>query len=148
MKRLRSPTDVIGSDNALVFLGAGASWDSGHPLGDAAAAGIIRACFEVAGFGKVMARIDRATAHSVQSVWPRLEVVLDVLDKYMPGSSSKVIDTFSSVGVSSTQQILAGRCLESWLWLTTNFDDQIERALDSVGKSYRPIVSRRAMMKI
>jgi tetratricopeptide (TPR) repeat protein len=148
MKRLRSLADVVRSHDAVVFLGAGASWDSGLPLGDAAAAGIIRACFEVAGFGKVMARIDRATAHSVQSIWPRVEVVLDVLDKYLPGSSSEVIETFSSVGVSSTQQVLAGCCLESWLWLTTNFDDQIERALDSLGKTYRSIVSRRAMMKI
>jgi len=71
--------------SGVVFLGAGASLDSGLPLGDQAATGIIRACFHAAGLTSILADLQRHRS-SATTPWPRFEVVLDFLEEYPPGA--------------------------------------------------------------
>jgi tetratricopeptide (TPR) repeat protein len=107
-------------DDLVLFLGAGASYDSGLPLGDEAASHLVKALLEAIGV--------QHSEQEIPSKWPRFEVVVDFLEQYIPDAALSIVNTFSGVGLSSTHQILAKRSKPGWLWLTTNFDDQIERA--------------------
>jgi tetratricopeptide (TPR) repeat protein len=133
--------------SGVVFLGAGASLDSGLPLGDQAATGIIRACFHAAGLTSILADLQRHRG-SATTPWPRFEVVLDFLEEYLPGAASEILATFNNVGISAVHQLLAESLKGHWLWLTTNFDNQIERALTARGDKFVVLRSRRQIPQI
>jgi tetratricopeptide (TPR) repeat protein len=139
--------EFIRGTSGVVFLGAGASLDSGLPLGDQAATGIIRACFHAAGLTSIFADLQRHRS-SGPAPWPRFEVVLDFLEEYLPGAAAEILATFNNVGISAVHQQLAASLKGHWLWLTTNFDDQIERALASGGDKFIVLHSRRQIPRI
>jgi len=141
-------SDFIGESTGIVFLGAGASRDSGLPLGDAAATGIIRECFRAAGLMRIFGELERTRSSGQLSLWPRFEVVLDFLEEYLPGAAADILETFKGVGISATHRLLADNLKGHWLWLTTNFDDQIERALRSVGAPCTVLRSRRQIEQV
>lgn len=144
MVRLR---EFVRESSGVIFLGAGASIDSGLPLGDQAAIGIIRECFRAAGLVRIFMGLERyRTRGSV--AWPRFEVVLDFLEEYLPGTAAEILGTFNDVGISSVHQLLAGNLKGHWLWLTTNFDDQIERALAASDANFIVLRSRRQIPQI
>lgn len=107
-------------NDLVVFLGAGASCDSGLPLGDEAAARFVKGIF---------ADLDAKCPDDEPSQkWPRFEVVVDILEQYIPKSAVGLVKTFEGIGLGATHQLLAELSRPGWLWLTTNFDDQLERA--------------------
>jgi len=140
--------DFTGETGGVVFLGAGASIDSGLPLGDEAAAAIIRACFRATGLARIFVDLERTRASGQPALWPRFEVVLDFMEQYLPGSALEVLETFKDVGISAVHQLLAEHLKGHWLWLTTNFDDQIERALTATGAKYTVLRSRGQIAQI
>jgi hypothetical protein len=100
--------------NLVLLLGAGASVDSGLPAGDRAARLLVEGIFSL---------FQIKLCDDQISEWPRLEVVIDYLDKYESGSALSIVKTFAGIGFSPTIQTLAKRSKPGWLWLTTNFDD-------------------------
>lgn len=126
---------LIGEDDLVVFLGAGASHDSGLDLGDDASARLVMGLFEVLGLEHPMPE--------GSGKWPRLEVVVDFLEKHVPTAALSIVRTFAGVGLASTHKILARRSQPGWLWLTTNFDDQIERANREIAQRLLSVVVNR-----
>ena len=136
---------LLDDPHLCVLLGAGAGWDSGLPLGDAAAVTIIQRAFETVAPSKVWESLEEKSAgeDAGNGSWPRFEVVLSTLAKYLPSAPRELLETFSGVGMSSTHQFLASRRERPTLWLTTNFDDLIERSLGP--RPFRVVASRREM---
>lgn len=134
---------ILSSPEPVIFLGAGASWDSGLPLGDSAAEKIVEACFRRGGCDDLWSRV----AVDGAPPWPRFEVVLDILSTYLPAAPVGIVSTFRGLGLASTHRFLAESDI-SPLVLSTNFDDQMERALSSVGKEFRVVSSRSAMRNL
>jgi tetratricopeptide (TPR) repeat protein len=139
--------ELIRETSGVVFLGAGASLDSGLPLGDQAATQIVRECFRAAGLMGILTGLERHRTHG-PALWPRFEVVLDFLEEYLPGAAAEILATFNNVGISAVHQLLAVSLKGHWLWLTTNFDDQIERALTIGGAKCIVLRSRRQIPQI
>jgi hypothetical protein len=82
--------EFIRETSGIVFLGAGASLDSGLPLGDQAATGIIRECFRATGLLRILTDLEsRPVGHAL---WPRFEVVLDLLEEYLPGAAGQILE--------------------------------------------------------
>src|ERR1700734_3436917 len=98
--------EFIRETSGVVFLGAGASLDSGLPLGDQAATGIIRECFHAAGLTGIFTDLERHRTHG-PAPWPRFEVVLDFLEEYLPGAAAEILGTFNNLGISAVHQLLA-----------------------------------------
>jgi tetratricopeptide (TPR) repeat protein len=140
-------SEFVRETSGVAFLGAGASLDSGLPLGDQAATGIIRACFRAAGLLRIFRDLERHRT-SGPVAWPRFEVVLGFLEEYLPGTAAEILGTFNHIGVSAVHQQLAENFKGHWLWLTTNFDDQIERALTASGANCIVLRSRRQIPQI
>jgi len=132
---------LLNNPKTAIFLGAGASWDSGLPLGDAASHGIIEAAFSTLGLSDLCAEIETATGRAGQ--WPRFEVAVSTLATYLPQSPQDILGSFVGIGLSSTHKIIASCSSCNRIWLTTNFDDQIERALKQAGQNVEVISSRR-----
>ena len=138
---------LLAAPSSVIFLGAGASWDSGLPLGDAAAATIIEEGFRRLGMENEFARLDRVSGDGTGS-WPRFETTLDMLSTYLPAAPLEIVRAFPGIGLASTHQLLAALAEEPRLWLTTNFDDQIERALSAAGRPFEVISDRDRMAGI
>lgn len=128
------------------MLGAGASMDSGLPLGDDAADSIISACSEAVDPGKSWDGLTRSDDRVRILKWPRFEIVLSTIAKYIPAAPKEILETFIGVGLSRTQRYLGRSSGNSWLWLTTNFDDQIEQALR--GRDFTVVADRAAMLSL
>jgi len=137
--------EILVNPQTTFFVGAGASWDSGLPLGDSASTMIISALFRSIGERELWRQLN----NNINEVgWPRFEVTLSSIMKYLPNSSQEIIATFSGIGVSSTHLLLSSLSSRPRIWLTTNFDDQIERALFEKGQELNIISSREAMTQI
>ncbi len=139
--------DFLRENSGIVFLGAGASFDSGLPLGDEAAVRIVRAGFHAAGLMPILKELEHRPTHGI-ALWPRFEVVLDFFDEFLRGAAYEVLRTFNNVGISAVHQLLAENLKGHWLWLTTNFDDQIERALAAGGAKYTVLRTRNQIPSI
>lgn len=126
----------------VIFLGAGASWDSGLPLGDNAAKFIIKSAFQKANLLPVYQKLNN---HN--ETWPRFEVVMSILSNYIHESVVDILKTFNNNGISSTHRFLSSS-LQPAIWLTTNFDNQIEISLDELKLKYKVISSRNDFNKI
>lgn len=73
--------------------------------------------------------------------WPRFEVLIEIIFQFSPELIKPILGAFNDVGIASTQLYLANldrRCI----WLTTNFDNQIEKALYKQNKAYKVIRNR------
>jgi len=116
----------------VIFLGAGATCDSGLPQGDAAAEAVVRGLFEVTSPEDLYPSVR----------WPRFEAVMERLDESVADAATAIISAFAGIGLAAVPQMLASISEPPWLWITTNFDDQIERALGSHSKRFRVIVKR------
>jgi tetratricopeptide (TPR) repeat protein len=128
----------IWKQNDLVlFLGAGASFDSGLPLGDGGAKQIIEEILR-------SLQIEVGRDHWPQK-WPRFEVVVDILEQYIPRSALAIVKCFAGIGLGATHTALARLSQEGWVFLTTNFDDQCERAHREIGKDLQVIRNRSRM---
>jgi tetratricopeptide (TPR) repeat protein len=124
-----------------IFLGAGASWDSGLPLGDNAAKYIINSLFNNLSLSSNYAKLVEYEQQKQTKLWPRFEVVVGIFEEYLNNSSKLIIETFLDCGISSTCQSLAKiRCNK--IWFTTNFDNQIELALQKNNIRYEVFVNR------
>lgn len=135
---------ILENNSSVIFLGAGASYDSGLPLGNEAAEKVVSACFRALGLQHHCDALSRCDS-SRSSAWPRLEVVLDIVARYIADAPAGIIRTFQDVGLSSANQFLANHSQYSWLWLTTNFDNQIERALGLRGITPFVVAKRQQM---
>ena len=133
---------ALRAPNATFFLGAGASWDCGLPLGLQAAHGIVQACFERIGATHVW---DSLEISKGKGSWPRFEVVLDFIATHCPNLVKPILSSFRGIGQASTPLLLATHASPSAIWLTTNFDDQIEQALLCARRKVR-VCSDRAQM--
>jgi tetratricopeptide (TPR) repeat protein len=131
--------EIVTNPRTIYFLGAGASWDSGLPLGDDCSNIIIRNAFSHINRIDLWNKICKFAALNKVNLWPRFEVLLDVFSEYIPLFPLEIVKTFKNVGLSSTHQFLSQNCKGPHLWLTTNFDDQIERCLANLGHSFRVI---------
>lgn len=145
MTRVASQSDVLKrilqEEEIIVFLGAGASWDSGLPMGNGAAKKLVEACFIEAGLEEVIPDEFESDSESESVRWPRFEVVLDILSRHQPTAPTDIVATFLDAGLASTHQLLASLPARVNI-VTTNFDDQMERAFSSAGKPYRAISTR------
>ncbi|MCK9209578.1 MAG: SIR2 family protein [Ignavibacteriaceae bacterium] len=131
----------------ILFLGAGASWDSGLPLGDNAASFMIRSCFKNTDLQKIWDDFLRYEANHKSSKWPRFEVVIKTFEDYIKDSAIKIIKTFFDCGISSTVMTLA-KLKTDRIWITTNFDNQIELALEKENKIYKVFTDREEIANI
>lgn len=137
--------ELLSDPRLCILLGAGAGWDSGLPLGDGAAVSIIQRAFAAVAPPAVWQRFEEEAGSGSlgHGSWPRFEVVLSTLARYLPSAPRDLLETFAGLGMSSTHQLLAMRCDAPTLWLTTNFDDLIERSLGP--RPFRVVASRREM---
>jgi tetratricopeptide (TPR) repeat protein len=134
--------------NTLVFfLGAGASWDSGLPLGDAAARYIVKSVFTNIGLDYLYKICEKYEAERKISIWPRFEVVIKIFNDYILNSTVPILETFLNCGISSTCLTLA-KLKARKVWLTTNFDNQIELALDREGVNYQVFTDKQKISNI
>lgn len=124
----------------IVFLGAGASFDTGLPLGDTGARQIVEDIFQEL-------RIECGNDKSLRK-WPRFEVVVDILEQYIPGSALSIVKSFAGIGLGATHKALAKLSRAGWVFLTTNFDDQCERAHKEIGKGVHVIRNRARINEI
>ncbi|MCK5851124.1 MAG: tetratricopeptide repeat protein [Kiritimatiellae bacterium] len=134
---------ILESPEIIVFLGAGACWDSGLPMGDKAAELLVDACFEAGGISD----FQPTPTASDKSSWPRFEVVLDVLSRYIPSAPADIVESFLGIGQASTHRFLAGLPGKVNV-LTTNFDDQMERAFTEYSVPFKVISSRSEMQEV
>jgi tetratricopeptide (TPR) repeat protein len=134
---------VVNAMECVIFLGAGASHDSGLPLGNTAARFILHTAFNEMHQARAWTQLNRQIG---DEYWPRFEVVLETLSKYIPGAPIEMISCFAGIGLSSTQKFLANLGSGPKLWLTTNFDDQIERALADL--PFRVVTERNEMREL
>jgi tetratricopeptide (TPR) repeat protein len=125
-------TSILRMDNLVVFLGAGAVCDSGLPVGNAPSKAIVRSLFETTELKDLRPQVE----------WPRLEAVMTRLDETLPNAAIQIAGTFAKIGLGTVPQILASISQPSWVWLTTNFDDQIERALELHSRQHQVLVRR------
>jgi tetratricopeptide (TPR) repeat protein len=139
---------ALRATKGTIFMGAGASFDSGLPLGDAAARDVVHAIFVETGLEQLLHQLQPDAYPSEPLRWPRFEVVLDTIANYLPDGPLEILRTFQNVGLSSTHQFLAAHISTPHLWLTTNFDNQIESALMLAGQSYITIAKRGEMIEI
>ena len=137
--------EVLGAalhSSPVIFLGAGACWDSGLPMGDEAATLIVRSAFHHAGLEKLCCEMESDPNFKG---WSRFEVVLDCFSRYIADFPVRIARTFSKSGLASTHRFLVAHLPGATLWLTTNFDYQIERSLEEAHREYRSISSCRML---
>jgi len=146
MKNCRHLRETLRQKDTVPFLGAGASVGSGLPLGDAAANYMVKSLFRRLGRETEWFRLNPERAKPIG--WPRFEVVCGSLSRYVTDTAAAVLGGFCGVGMSETHRILARVLHRPRLWVTTNFDDMIERALDEVGVRYTVIANRRGLTDI
>lgn len=133
--------EVIQDKNTVIFLGAGASYGSGLPLGDEAAITIIKNIYKTLDYSDKWNSLQTLTEENTV-FWPRFEVVCSSLAKYFPDMINGVLASFNDIGMSTTHQILTMVFRESHLWLTTNFDNILERSMDELDLSYKVISNK------
>ena len=127
--------------NLVVFLGAGASYDSGIPLGDRCAAAIVCAVIN-----RVLGNAVATEAAGLE--WPRLEVVINFFDLHLPNSAEDIVRLFGGIGLGAVHKELAQISTPNWLLMTTNFDDQTERAHAREQKQLRIVNTRAGLLDL
>lgn len=132
---------IVADPDTVIFLGAGASVSTGLPLGNDGAVRIIEILFHTIRERRTWVRLNRLT-RTPPIAWPRFEVVVGHLAQFNPAAAAAIVRTFRDIGLSATHQLLAARSPKPRLWLTTNFDDQIERALDLEGQPFHVVNDR------
>ena len=131
----------------VIFLGAGASWDSGLPLGDDAARNIVYSIFKYLNLELLYNSIEKYEENKKINFWPRFEVVIKAFEDYIQNSSKLIVETFLNCGISSTCLTLS-KFNRRKIWLTTNFDNQIELALDSAKTKFLVIANREDLLNL
>lgn len=127
---------TIKSRGTVFFIGAGASLGTGLPLGDEAAQAIIESAFDILGLRSLWHQMNLQTEYS----WPRFEVVVGNISVFSDSAIRTLLNSFELLPVNPIQVALVKYSSASTLWLTTNFDDQLERSIKSTRST--PIVAR------
>ena len=130
--------NILLDPSTVYFLGAGASWDAGLPLGDEGSAHIVCSIFDSIGKTDILNEIGSL-------MWPRFEVVMSTMFEYLPNLPRNILDSFCGIPVGPTYSVIASSLSSGHLWLTTNFDDQLAQALRPTGLEVRSISSRKSI---
>ncbi len=130
--------EIIRDPDTIYFLGAGACYGGDLPLGDEAARYLVKSLFSRIGLESVFSELDSSATAS----WPRFEVVTDIISRYLPSATSSILATMKGFGPGPTHRILASVSKTPRIWLTTNFDDQIELAIAQWGGIARVVTDR------
>jgi hypothetical protein len=122
---------LLNNPYTVLFLGAGASADCGLPLGNQASEIGLEVMFQQIDKPDIWNSLNRPTSNKdiLRPPWPRFEVFLETLASHLPNATKEVLRLFREGTDSPVHDFLVGRFNLPTLWLTTNFDDQIERAL-------------------
>jgi tetratricopeptide (TPR) repeat protein len=137
--------DILQNHNTVYFPGAGASWDGGLPLGDEGASLIVQSLFHILGEDTLYSQLNDHHNTDPFIGWPRFEVVMTTLANYAPFLPISLLSSFQGKTIASTYEMLSGYISSPRLWLTTNFDDQIERAFSDSSQNVNVVSSRREM---
>lgn len=139
--------EVINDPNAVFFLGAGASYGSGLPLGDEAAVSIIKNIFISTNYYDKWEKLQLLNKAEQPIPWPRFEVVCSALAQYFTDMPNGVLASFNNVGMTMIHKFLIKTSILPKLWLTTNFDNILERSMDELGVNYKVISNKKNIQK-
>lgn len=140
---------IFGDSETVFFIGAGGSYSCGLPQGIPAVQAILRAVLSRIEASKdVQEAINELSApwENKWPAWPRFEVAVGLLAQHLPDAPRALMAMMEGRGRSSCHLGLAQLSPKQRVWLTTNFDDQIELALE--GRRFIKYVDRASLRRM